>query len=58
MPETFDCCVQCQAFWTCRVRAENMEKGQRNACCSSCMNFELCRMVLSKLKDTSKDPIR
>ena len=47
----FDCCVQCHEFWTCKKRAEDIKKGIPTACCNSCANLELCKIVIDKIKD-------
>ena len=58
MTEMFNCCVQCQEFWTCRKRAENLQKNKPAICCASCGNFELCKIVAEKLKDDSQSLTR
>ena len=46
----FDCCVQCKIFWDCSTRPDNMAREGKSHCCSSCGNFELCRIVNEKIK--------
>jgi len=50
MSTTFNCCVQCQNFWTCKRRIENYTKEETSFCCDSCNRFDICKIVAEKLK--------
>ncbi len=55
MSSAFNCCVQCQDFWTCKRRMKNYEKEERSSCCDSCSKFDICAIVSEKIKKDTQD---
>ncbi|MDD5310909.1 MAG: hypothetical protein PHX64_04060 [Candidatus Omnitrophica bacterium] len=52
----FNCCVQCKIFWDCKTRLDSLARGVKIRCCSSCGNFELCKIVNEKIKEEFQSP--